>query len=55
MHQFTLRELGCSCRFFTIFDKGDDFCDFLFTFLYKVPFWKGAHYKSKEFAQILSF
>ena len=41
-------------RFSAIFQKGDNFCDFLFAFMYTYPFWKVLYSKRKG-EQILSF
>ena len=37
-------------RFSDSFDKGEDFCDFLFAFRYTSLFLKGVYSKNKEFA-----
>ena len=46
-------------KFFTILHKGDNFCDFMFAFLYTKALIKRIYSKMKEFApyweQILSF
>ena len=44
--------LGTRGRFSAILYKGDNFCDFIFTFLHASPFWKGVYYKREEFAPI---
>ena len=33
-----------------IFNKEDNFCDFLFCFLHTKHFWEGVHSNRKEFA-----
>ena len=47
--------LATSSTFFTIFYKGDNFCDFQFTFPAPSLFWKGVYSNRKEFAPNLSF
>ena len=37
-------------EFLQFFDKGDNFCNFLFAFLHTKPFWKGVYSKRSEFA-----
>ena len=46
----SLSGLDTLCRFSAIFCKGDDFCNFLFAFLYIKPPLKKVHSKRKEFA-----
>ena len=47
-HCITLRCLETLGRFLTIFDKGDKFCNFLFTFLYYSSLLKGSTLKVKN-------
>ena len=48
---FEITRVDCN-RFFTIFFKGDNFCDFWFAFLTLCPIQKGFYSKSKELAPI---
>ena len=49
-----LRQLDMPGRFFAIFHKGNNFCDFLLVFLHTNPILKMVYSKRKEFAPHVS-